>query len=229
MTVAFIDTQTTGLDPDRHEIWEVGLILPDGRELEWRLPVDLSRADPIALNIGRYHERAAMDVPSNQGTIERTLLGERTDGEVFIIPRLFMPKWATIFVDLTRGLHLAGAVVSFDTDRLWRLLRANGECPMWHYHIIDVEALAAASIITAFATCQEVGNPEADGPTQEQAMLAFPPWKSSDLSRAVGVDPDDFNHHTALGDARWAAAIYRAVMGLAPTAAERATGQAVPA
>jgi len=24
--VCFVDTETTGLDPDRHEIWEVGLI-----------------------------------------------------------------------------------------------------------------------------------------------------------------------------------------------------------
>lgn len=32
-------------------------------------------------------------------------------------------------------------------------------------------------------------------------------------NRAVGVDPDDFDRHTALGDARWARAIYDAITG----------------
>lgn len=32
--------------------------------------------------------------------------------------------------------------------------------------------------------------------------------------RAVGVDPDRFEKHTAIGDARWAKACYEAVMGL---------------
>ena len=42
---------------------------------------------------------------------------------------------------------------------------------------------------------------------------ATPPWDSDALSRAVGVNPDDFDRHTALGDARWAKAMYEAVMG----------------
>lgn len=42
---------------------------------------------------------------------------------------------------------------------------------------------------------------------------ARPPWKSDALSRAVGVDPEQFDRHTALGDAYWAKAIYEAVMG----------------
>jgi hypothetical protein len=56
MSLAFIDTETTGLDPDRHEIWEIALIVDD-QEYQWFLPVDLGKADPIALNIGRFHER----------------------------------------------------------------------------------------------------------------------------------------------------------------------------
>ena len=183
--VCFVDTETTGLDPDRHEIWEVGLILPDGSEHEWQLPVDLSRADPIALNIGRFHERrwAGRHWPNDEG-------------KAVVVPTA---RFAYDFVALTRGLHLAGAVVSFDAERLWKLLRANGECPMWHYHIIDVEALAAGWLRAQL--------------DPSLWTIAQPPWKSEDLSRAVGVDPDQFDRHTALGDARWAMAIYEAVMG----------------
>jgi hypothetical protein len=161
--IAFVDTETTGLDPDLHEIWEVGLIIGE-HEWAWRLPVDLGRADPVALRIGGFHVRGL-------------------DG-----------KWATKqefardFATLTRGLHLAGAVVSFDEERLRKLLRANGACPEWHYHLVDVENLAAGKLGLA------------------------PPWDSEALSAMVGVDPTRFARHTALGDARWAKAIYEAVI-----------------
>lgn len=59
-TLAFIDTETTGLDPVRHEIWEVGMILRGDdwrREYVWQLPVDLGRADVIAMNIGGIRQR----------------------------------------------------------------------------------------------------------------------------------------------------------------------------
>jgi hypothetical protein len=189
-SVCFVDTETTGLDPERHEIWEVGLILPDGTEREWQLPVDLAKADPIALNIGRFHDRRdARAVDSLQ-------------------------DFARDFVGFTRGLHLAGAVVSFDAERLWKLLRGANQCPMWHYHIIDVEALAAGWLVGSFSAIQEVGkNPEADGPTVEEVREAWLPWDSNALSLAVGVDPEDFDRHTALGDCRWAKAIYENVMG----------------
>lgn len=170
--VVFVDTETTGLDPDRHEIWEVGLIVDD-TEYEWFLPVDLSKADPMALNIGRFHERwvnpLGADDPYWASDTKRA-------------------EFAAEFVTLTNGKHLAGAVVSFDEERLRKLLRVNGQAPMWHYHLIDVEALAAGYL--------------------HGASL---PWDSEKLSQAVGVDPTLFDRHTALGDARWAKAIYEAV------------------
>ena len=162
--ICFVDTETTGLDPDQHQIWEVGLILPDGTEHEWTLPVDLGRADAIGLKIGRYYDRAVDAI--------RTM------------PRPFAEQ----FEELTRGLHLAGCVISFDEERLRKLLRANGACPGWHYHLVDVEAIAAGMTRTP------------------------PPWNSNDLSLAVGVDPEQFDRHTALGDARWAKAVYEAAM-----------------
>lgn len=191
MTVAFVDTETTGLDPERHEIWEVGLILPDGTEHEWQLPVDLSRADPIALNIGRFHERRRK--PWDSVAVGRPGMEFQTNPA----------RFANDFVRLTRGLHLAGAVVSFDAERLWKLLRANGECPMWHYHLIDVEALAAGWL------AGREGKPADD---RGYGADFRPPWRSDALSIAVGVDPDDFDRHTVLGDARWAKAIYEAIM-----------------
>lgn len=174
--LAFVDTETTGLHPDWHQIWEVGLIVDD-RERRWLLPVDLGRADPIALRIGRFHDRHPDGHDFTRAAA--TTYDHATPPEVF----------AQEFARLTRGRHLVGAVISFDEERLRLLLTANGACPEWHYHLVDVEALAAGKLAIP------------------------PPWDSADLSRAALVDPDQFDKHTALGDARWAKAIYEAVMG----------------
>ena len=41
-----------------------------------------------------------------------------------------------------------------------------------------------------------------------------PPWRSADLSTALGVPPpDEATRHTALGDAAWALAIYDHITG----------------
>ena len=196
--LAFLDTETTGLDPDRHEIWEVGLIVRNDdregeREFLWQLPVDLGRADPMTLNIGQFFDRRVQCA---------TAWGE--ERVVPMVPRAemqTMEAWAKQFMLLTRDAHLVGAVVSFDEKRLERLLRRLGRCPMWHYHLIDVEALAA-------------GHAAGDGDATHGAPhdVARPPWSSADLSRYAGIDPDDFDRHTALGDARWARAIYDAVI-----------------
>ncbi len=174
-TLAFIDTETSGLDPDRHEIWEVGLILRSG-EMEtshhWFLPIDLGRADVDALQIGRYYERH----PSAGRDQTRGAVDSLAD-------------FAYLFEQLTRGAYLVGAVVSFDEQRLAKLLRANGACPGWHYHLIDVRALAAGA----------VGAP--------------PPWNHDTIMRKLSVPSVPAGtRHTALGDARMAMNIYDAVM-----------------
>jgi hypothetical protein len=189
--LAFVDTETTGLHPDYHQIWEVALLLEDqGTTTEhvWQLPVDLGRADPMALGIGRFHER-------------------RTVAEALSAPSTF----AREFSHLTAGAHLVGAVISFDEERLRRLLRREHQCPTWHYHLVDVEALAAGRVAADAYVESAVIVDLADGSTVR--VDGRPPWKSDHLSRAIGVDPDDFDRHSALGDARWARAIYQAVMG----------------
>lgn len=181
--LVFIDTETTGLDPERHEVWEVGLIVADsesldnvGAEYEWQLPVDLSQADPMALRISGFRKRYG-----RWGLSDPSLFAEQ-------------------FASWTDGAHLVGAVVSFDEERLRKLLRDNGECPTWHYHLIDIEAMA-------------VGWLHARGENRPPVDLTLP-WRSDDLSRACGVEPpSDDERHTALGDARWAYRWYRRIVG----------------
>lgn len=169
MSVVFLDTETTGLQAGYHQIWEVGVVFPEGDAYEWQLPVDLERLDPTAARINGFHERydtSNLTPPIDLAESLTKLLRRRG------------PK-----------PHLVGAVISFDEERLRRLWHELGLVSVpWHYHLIDVEALVAGKLAIP------------------------PPWDSSELSRAVGVEPDDFDRHCALGDADWAKAIYEAVM-----------------
>lgn len=177
----FLDTETTSLDAATGEIWEVGAILrgADGFETEhhWFLPVDLAHADPVSLEIGRFHQRH----PNGDG---------KAAGVTTPIP-LFLGQFAL----LSSGTHLVGNVISFDEERLRRMYdKLNGDHagpnhPGWHYHLVDVEALVAGR------------------------FGIRPPWKSSELTKAVGVQhPNDDDHHTAIGDAKWAMRLYDAAM-----------------
>lgn len=191
MPVIFCDTETTGLDPDRHEIWELALITEEGREYCWQLPVDLARADPTGLRVGRFYERRrAISGLSHVQSLHRVMYpareGQELKWDAVGLPVAYTAETVALMLD---GCHIVGAVPSFDAAFLTRWLNAHGQAATWHYHLVDVEALAAGR------------------------LGAEPPWNSEDLSRGVGVDPEQFDRHTALGDARWARAIYEAVLG----------------
>jgi DNA polymerase III epsilon subunit-like protein len=213
--LCFIDTETTGLDPDRHAIWEVALITPDGAEHVWQFPVDEMAADPFALNIGRYWERR-WGTPKEVDVLDAIYHAHDARSRRKNFPgegRAIRPseEWAHRFRDLTAGCHLAGAVVSFDEERLRRLLHSLGVLHRWHYHLVDVEALAVGYLHGLHARGR-------GGVTDAIANGDVPslPWKSDDLSAALGVTISDEDRHTALGDAKWARAIYDAVTGGRP-------------
>jgi hypothetical protein len=180
--VCFVDTETLGLDADYQPIWEVGLIDAVGTEHHWFLkvtPREISLAHPKALGMG--------------GFVERYERPGATHPSVF----------AHQFAGMVDSCHLAGAVVSFDEERIRRLCWTHGAPVTWHYHIIDVEPLAVGFLARA----------DSSAFTQDDTNPLRPPWDSNALSLAVGVNPKDFDRHTAIGDCRWAKAIYEAVLG----------------
>lgn len=182
--VVFIDTETTSLRPDRRA-WDIGLIVrepgqPDS-EHQWFIDVydlELDNADPFALKIGRFYERHPQMIdPRGSGVYEAAVL-QQVERE-------------------TRGAHLIGAVPNFDAEVLASRMRAHGIAPSWHYHLIDVEALAVGYL--------------AGVTTLDMTRL---PWESDWLTTQLGLAPvPEAERHTALGDARWARSIYDAVTG----------------
>lgn len=174
--VAFIDTETLGLDPECHPIWEIAVIV-DGVEHCWQQKVSdaqLHGADQFALDLTRFHERYS----HYEALITQDSL-----------PRL---------AELVDGRHWVGAIPSFDEERVRRAWLGHMGRPLdnrwpWHYHIIDVEALAIGWLC-------------AKG-------IELPlPWDSNELTECLGLDPPpESERHSALADARWAKAIYERI------------------
>lgn len=190
--ICFVDTETTGLHHGRLP-WDVAVIRrdPDGTETAWQtyIDVDLSQADPFGLKVGRFYERH----PLGRWLSGRT--GELDDDWGSWAVGALSPWVATLrFARITHGAHIVGAVPNFDTEVLGALLREAGFTPAWHYHLVDIENLAVGYLAGK-------GQPIA------------PPWKSDELTEALGLPPTpDDEKHTALGDAKWAMRVYDAVM-----------------
>ena len=191
--IVFVDTETDGVHPGRKP-WEIAIIRRDERgehEESFFVEIDLSTADPFGLKIGGFYERHPL---GRAITMSGHPLNwnETTPGRDRLFSRA---RAAQIVARMTHGAHWVGAVPNFDTEVLDRLLREQELVPSWHYHLVDVEALA-------------VGYARAKG-----LDIALP-WKSDELSVAIGVfPPSEADRHTALGDARWARRIYDAVTG----------------
>ena len=160
--LCFLDTETTSLRPDRRA-WEIGLIVRDDAgirpgEHHWFIraeDLDLGNADPFALKIGRFYER--------HPDYARGYRWQRPGATCYSKVEKF-----------TRGAHLVGAVPNFDAEVLGTRMRAHGILPSWHYHLVDIEPLAAGWLHRHAAVLE---NREA---TMDEAArlreIAAPPW-----------------------------------------------------
>lgn len=217
--LCFVDTETTSLRHDRRA-WEIAVIVrepwtvkhPGGpdtiddhdTEHTWFIDtdfLDLGNADPASLRIGRFYDRHP------QARVAR--FGEKYGDEaVHATHDEIDALWQV--EALTRGAHIVGAVPSFDAEVLSARMRDNGICPSWHYHLIDVEPLAAGWLHRHAATLEN--RVATFGEATAVRDIARPPWKSDDLSAALGVTVSEEDRHTALGDARWARDLYDKVV-----------------
>lgn len=198
-TLAFIDTETTGLDARLHDVWEVAVILrawdPGTKQVHetervWRLDVDLFHADPQALRKNGFYTRH--------------------DGSS--VP---VATFAAQFVHYTMGAHLVGINPGFDVQRLERLLRDGGQCPMWEYQPIDVKPLAAQRLLARaeLVYAQSEGDDSRVAYSDKLRDLATPPWHTDQLAKHLGLDLDAYDRHRALGDAHLARDMFDVAMG----------------
>ena len=182
MKLIFLDTETTGLDPNIHEVWEVATItrfiddngqaVGEDVEQQWFLPLfNFQSADPFSLDIGKFWDRYIWPDAKKYDD---------------------MAEWCRMFMQLTKGAYIVGAIPSFDIERLDRLCHRYGYRLFNHYHLIDCEALAAGHLHIP------------------------PPWKSDEIFSKLGIntDTDEYREgkHTALGDAKVVRDVYEKIM-----------------
>ena len=116
MTLVYLDTETTGLDPDRHEVWELAYAVDDGSIRSGVVAHSLRHADPKALSMNGYGERG--DRLSFNLTIEAECRSALD------------------------GATLVAANPAFDAA----FLRARWGVTPWRYRLLDVEAYAMGAL-----------------------------------------------------------------------------------
>jgi len=192
--VAFVDIETTGLDPEHDAIWEIAIIVDD-TPIVWQQALtdrQIENIHPEAARITGFYDRYdAAEATTPSSSIRR-------------------------FMHLIGDRHMVGACPWFDSERLHRLILNDirrslpRELP-WHYHLIDVENLAVGYLRGINAGVDGTGGV---GSVPEQPL----PWKSRELSKALGIDQEKLaaewgQAHEALADAAWAKAMFEAIMG----------------
>lgn len=123
MNTVFLDIETTGLDPLKHEILEVAALIDyDGDDknsgiIHFSLPIDLAKADERAMEINGFIERrvALADIRIERGRAKSTLY------------------------NVLKGALVVGNNVQFDLRFIEQLL---GMAP-WYYSPLDLKAWVA--------------------------------------------------------------------------------------
>lgn len=183
--LVFMDTETTGLSLD-DDVWEFAGIRrePDGTETELHLFIEHNEH-----RCARLPEAFLKD---HRARYDEALAVSRgtAAGRIyrFLAPH---PEHGPV--------HIVGAVPNFDTERLTLLLERHDRTWPAHYHLVDVENLAVG-----FLAARTIPSPRP----------ILPPWDSDELSELLGVEPMGEERHTAMGDARWARAIFDRVMSI---------------
>jgi len=201
-----VDTETTSLTPDylsgKGVIWELALIERDcDAERLYRMEPDTALASQAALAVGRFDERTAQMKHS-------LIAGTDYDSGVTDIAWTGYQLWsrpadlAPHVAGLLDGATVIAANPTFDAGFLAAFLAAYGCEPKWHYRLRDIGSMAWAWL-QAHHLPHHLSTPAMDASTD-------------DFARALGVDPESFDRHTALGDCRLIAAMLRVMEGGAP-------------
>lgn len=114
--LVYLDTETTGLNPSIHEVWEIAYAVEDGPIVYSSVRHGLTYADDTALEIGRYHERCEVNE--------------------------FAYTFEFVAQEHLKGATIVGANPAFDAA----FLRARWGNVLWHHRLLDVETYAMGAL-----------------------------------------------------------------------------------
>lgn len=161
--LAFVDVETTGLNPRVHKLWSIAIITEDTEYYE-HFPVVLDEhTDLEALKINRYVDTLA-------------------DDKGFYLGYWF--QVAREVKKLLEGKILVGAAVHFDASFIERFLNdlwyhaghqsSKPPIPPWHYKLLDVCTLTMGTLglnyIPKLSECCELLNIDTDDSLKHNAL-----------------------------------------------------------
>ncbi|WP_439030256.1 hypothetical protein [Gordonia terrae] len=129
-TVAFVDTETTGLDRGA-EVWEFAAIIRRGDGSESTVHIHIDHDFEYAATLD---ERFRADHDARFGAASDMHVYSRAGA-------------ASIIHAALAGTHIVGVNPAFDARVLDRLLDLAGLQPSWHYHLIDLAAMSLGVIL----------------------------------------------------------------------------------
>ncbi|MFA5933673.1 MAG: 3'-5' exonuclease [Candidatus Paceibacterota bacterium] len=134
--LAFLDTETTGLNPDKHELIEIGCVIVEQdwtgddkkptfeivEEIEIKIkPEHIEDADPVALRVNHYDP-------------------------VDWVFAYTLPEAMKILSEKTKGAIMVGHNICFDNGFIEHAFRISGVDNTMHYHKLDTISIAFAKL-----------------------------------------------------------------------------------
>jgi DNA polymerase-3 subunit epsilon len=180
----FLDTETGGLEPRRHSLLSLGLVVGDGPKVVNSLEI-LVRHEPYVVSAGGLqvnridlvrHSAAALD-PAMALTVLDVFLDQH-------------------FPHRCRPIVLAGHNVGFDQAFLDTFLASQGRAlePRFSHRLVDTHGIAAA--------------------LRDAGRLPLENLSSTALFAHFGIEVPEAKRHTALGDALGTFELYWKLVGL---------------
>ena len=130
--LAFVDTETTGLVPGQHQVWEVSVLTVEPEtlevvgEIDAFLRVSVAAADPGALSMNGFYSRYPLE-----GTKDRGALADPAEVALAIAIN-------------TADATIVGMNPRFDMAHLQALLHGAGLVPAWRHSPEDARTRAGA-------------------------------------------------------------------------------------
>lgn len=199
--IVFLDSETTGLDPILDEPWEVAWC-------KRSLFLDASKTQDVysTMFVQHKYERAEK-LPAE--------FKQDYDARFRFEQAITRPELASRVMETFSGrLHVVGNVPSFDTTRIGYMLYKLGLNEPWHYHVTCIENVALGYLQGRLRSdYRHMTSAERSRLTSVVNRLAIhgKSIDSNELSLSLGVDPDLYDRHTALGDVKWCVAQWDAI------------------